>query len=758
MTSLNLTNIVRTCLALACVWVGLVFSSPPRWVFAQDALRESLNSRALVGKAQGQWDITADQLTYDEEKKVYLAQGHVRIKSTDRSIEADWAELDSLNHLAELRGNVWLVYGRNWIQGEHVFWNLEAQTGWVDGGVAYFAQSHFYVQGARIAKTGNTQYELKDGFVTSCDPFDSDWKIRFSKLDVDLDGIAWARDVTFRVHDIPLLYTPILALPVERNRQSGFLIPWAGNSSLNGIEMEIPYFWAIRQDMDATFYARYMENRGEMVGMEYRIANKTFGDGIWLINFLHDEADKAFLSSKGYPYEAQDRYWLRSRQNFELPYGITGRLDIDMASDRNFLSEFSKGSSSYEHSNRVFRDLSGRGILNDKGILARESTLYLEQKQESSLLSLDARYWDQLDTALEDTTLQRLPTLSYSIIPSWIGDSPLYYTLRSSAVNFWANEGPQGTRLDINPHLYYPLHWNNVDIEPSAGFRATSYAVDWDRDSHDAFQGRFLSEARLDMSTRLNRVYPVDFGDNVAVQHAIRPQFMYEYVPNPAESTLPHFDRLDFNQARHDVRYGFSSFLTSKQVHADVEGNQTTNYLEFARIEVSQAFNIEGVSREVSDWGLRTPAGEGFSDLTMKVDLTPQRFVTLSYETDLSPVDGSAALQDVFLTLRDNRGDTFRLDYEYRKDSVIDEVIAQFNVQILPNIILNSYHDYSLDQQTLFSQGYGIRYQKGCWSIGLVYEKGDRDERIALTVNLLGLGNFGGGYGLGVPGTVTRIQ
>jgi LPS-assembly protein len=759
MLGLNHKNVVRICILLACAGFCFLCLAGRGVAQTQEKAAGGLDMKALAGPESGMWNIRADQITYDEEKQVYLAEGHVRIYSTDRTIEADWAELDAQKHLAELRGHVSLAFGKNWIRGEHVIWNIEEQTGWVDGGIAYFADTQFYVQGAYIAKTGSVQYELKDGFVTSCDPNSSDWKIQFDKLDVNLDGTAWARGTSFKVGDVPILYAPILALPIETKRQSGFLLPWAGISKLNGADIEVPYYWAIRQDMDATFYARYMEKRGTMGGLEYRITNNTFGEGIWLANYLHDEADRSFLADNGYPFQTKDRYWLRARHNFDLPYEIKGRLDLDMASDRNFLSEFSKGSSAWDYSNLMFREFTGRGILNDKNIPYRESTLYLEQEHESSLVSLDVRYFDQLNKKLEDKTIERMPALSYSILPSWFGDSPLYYTLQSSAVNFWAEKGNTGGRLDLYPRLYYPLHWNNyLDIEPSAGLRATSYAVDWQRDSHDALQGRFLSDVRLEMSSRVNRVYPVDFRENVAVQHAIRPEFIYEYVPDPVQGNLPHFDRLDSNQARHGIRYGFTSFATSKQLLNDPQGNRTTNYLEFARLAVSQAFNFERLDQDISDFGITTPAGEGFSDLTMRLDITPKRFVTLSYETDVSPEDAKPTQQDVFLTLESGRGDTFRLDYQYRKDSIIDEIIGQFNVQILPNLFINTYHDYSINQKELFAQGYGIRYQKGCWAVGIVFEKEATDERIAFTVNLLGLGNFGSGYSFGVPGTMTKVR
>ena len=86
-----------------------------------------------------------------------------------------------------------------------------------------------------------------------------------------------------------------LACRSKQERHSGFLLPWGGETTLNGFEFELPYYWAIRQDMDATFYAHYMQNRGLMGGIEYRIDNPEWGKGIWMFNFLDDQAEQVFF-------------------------------------------------------------------------------------------------------------------------------------------------------------------------------------------------------------------------------------------------------------------------------------------------------------------------------------------------------------------------------------------------------------------------------------------------------------------------------
>ena len=58
--------------------------------------------------------------------------------------------------------------------------------------------------------------------------------------------------------------------------------------------------------------------------------------------------------------------------------------------------------------------------------------------------------------------------------------------------------------------------------EPSVGFRADSYAIQWANENSNDFTERTVPDAKVEMSTRLNREYQVDFMDLTAVQHAIR--------------------------------------------------------------------------------------------------------------------------------------------------------------------------------------------------------------------------------------------
>ncbi len=682
------------------------------------------------------WKIEARSLSYDQEHQTVEAEGNVRLSSADKIIEADRAEMDMKNRKAELWGNVTLQFGRDWLKGQHLLWNLDSDTGWLDSGVMYFAENSFFVQGNSIAKTGVKSFELQEGYLTSCNPADPDWKIQYRNMKIDTEGVAWARDVSMWSRSIPVMYVPIIGIPVERKRQSGFLLPYAGFSSLNGVDFEQPYYWAIREDMDATFYARYLQERGFMGGVEFRINNPQWGTGIWAANYLHDQSDKVI--------PAENRFWLRARHNMELPGKIEAKIDLDLVSDRSFLPEFTTGSTSVSQADLMFRDGFGRGILYDSTSSVRESTLYLEKRKESELLSMDLRYFQPLEDRFENKTPEKLPAFSYTIIPKGLPGTPFYYTLDSSAVNWWRREGDSEQRLDLYPRLYYPMHWKNyLDVEPSVGLRSTSYVVQWDDRNSDSFNHRAVTDVRVDMSSRFNRVYPVSFWNTAAVEHSIRPEVSYEYAAQSIEGHLPRIDRLDDDKARNGIRYGFSTFLTAKEVTTDANGNQVSYFREWARLRAFQFFNVE--KPEIDDPLFKTEVmNTGFSPIGVRLDLTPRPFVTFSYDADLDlQSTGQGDAHDVSMTLNSGRGHVFAVDYQKRADLNINEMNTYLFLRTWKNIYIDTYQDYSIDQGVLFKHGYGIRYYRGCWGIGVGFEREGDTNRFLISLDLLGIGSFG---------------
>jgi LPS-assembly protein len=706
---------------------------------------QSLGAAKIAESSQLPWTITADKLTYDQEKQLYTAEGNVKICSKDRTIDADFASVDNKTRQADLKGHVTVQYGRNWVKGEHITWNLDSETGWLETGILYFSQNNFFVQGKSITKLGPTEFQIKEGFVTSCNPSDPDWKIQFNDMKIAVGGTAWTHDVSFWARSWPLIYWPVMGLPVETERQSGFLLPLAGNSSLLGYEIEDSYYWAFRPDMDATVYEDYMTRRGIMAGAEYRVNNAELGKGVWMFNYLVDQASPTFLNDKGYPFQTQDRYWIRGKQDIELPWQISAKIDVDYVSDRNYLQEFTFGSASFPHSLSAFGSNFGRSILYDQTSLVRESDVYLEKKGESQLISLDTRFWENLEPTVKSQTTQELPSLSYSVIPKEIDGTPLYWGLRSSAVDYWRDLGDTEQRLDLSPRVYLPLHWGNyLDVQPSFALRSDSYAIQWAENRAGDFTERASPDVDIEMSTRLNREFNVNFLNFTELQNSIRPEVSYEYVAQASTGPNPLIDRLDQDLARNGVRYGFTTFLTGKQISTDAAGDYVTTYREIARLRVFQFFNAEPVYIPEPLFDTNEIMKEGLSPVGVRLDIMPTRNITASYDLDLDlSSTGQGKAQGLFLTYDSNTGYTFSVDYEQIPTLAVNEITLATSIRIYKDFFISTYHDYSISPGLMFTQGYGVRYIHGCWGIGAGYERSGGADQFVCTIDLLGIGSLG---------------
>jgi LPS-assembly protein len=110
-----------------------------------------------------------------------------------------------------------------------------------------------------------------DGTVTTCELPHPRWQFNANKVVVNVGGTAKIYHSVFGIKGIPVLYFPFATLPAQRfPRQSGFLIPNIGTSSVKGTILGESLFWAINRSMDAHIGAEYFSARGWAPQAEFR--------------------------------------------------------------------------------------------------------------------------------------------------------------------------------------------------------------------------------------------------------------------------------------------------------------------------------------------------------------------------------------------------------------------------------------------------------------------------------------------------------
>src|SRR3954447_26077902 len=165
----------------------------------------------------------------------------VLVEYQDIQIHADkiTANLKTKDVVAE--GHVILDQGPTRLTGDHIVFNLDSKTGTFFNATGSLKPDMYFV-GDKIERLSEDHYRLTNGMFTSCDLDKPAWSFHVSEADVTLDDYAHMKDVTFRAHDVPLIFTPRLVWPTKSDRSRGFLIPRLLFSSRYGDRLELGYF------------------------------------------------------------------------------------------------------------------------------------------------------------------------------------------------------------------------------------------------------------------------------------------------------------------------------------------------------------------------------------------------------------------------------------------------------------------------------------------------------------------------------------
>lgn len=120
--------------------------------------------------------------------------------------------------------------------------------------------------------------EITNGIFTSCEERKEcvPWKISSKKIIHDKKKkTIYYDDAVLRVYNVPVLYFPKFFHPDPTvERKSGFLVPSFNNSANSPSHVNIPYFLAISENKDATFFPRFYDENNFLFQSEYRQKNK----------------------------------------------------------------------------------------------------------------------------------------------------------------------------------------------------------------------------------------------------------------------------------------------------------------------------------------------------------------------------------------------------------------------------------------------------------------------------------------------------
>ncbi len=726
------------------------------------------------------WHIIADELSFLETESVYIAEGNVVVSKKDTRIAADYARFNQISMVVTAKGHVVMSAGNDVLTADHLEINLATEEGIIHNGSFFLAKNNFHIKGNEIKKTGKNSFRADTAIITTCDGEKPAWKITGRNLNVTIEGYGVAYDATFWVKNIPVMYTPFIAFPVKLKRQTGLLSPQLGMSSRRGFEYIQPFFWAINDSSDATFYEHYMDLRGNKIGSEFRFALSPLSKGTLMFDYLKDKKvdDGTGSSGKDWGYNDgtgdilrpnEDRYWFRMKQDQAMPAGFFASLDLDVVSDQDYLQEFKNGYTGFQDTKDYFNDAFGRDI-DDYNDPIRLNRFNVNRRWDRYTLNAEARWYDDVVSRRQgeiDTSVQRLPSIRFDASKQPLSGSPFYFTLENEYTYFYRkdalteNNVTRDHRMDLYPRIYRPLRLKYLfTLEPSVGFRETYWQVEAhddaadDQDPDESFH-REIYDGRLDLSTECFKIFEAEGKSIDRVKHTFKPQIAYTYVPGQNQDEYPSFDGVDRIAAQNQVTYSLTNLLIYR-----FNRNQTNQkspdpadpaytYQQFLRFYLEQQYDFNEANEDDPSKWRNGKTREPFSPIYAKLEITPEKYYSLSADAEWSTYEKDVISHNIAVTISDQRGDRLFTEHRYQKDNSeadpekSESIYASLLLQITDRLSATGEYERDLYDQNDLLSGIGVLYKSQCWSLKLAYANEDDAQTYSFMVGLYGLGDLG---------------
>lgn len=744
---------------------------------------------------QDEWTFSADRVVGDHTSEYVEAFGNVSLSLGDDQLRADFARYYRTTGWVFLKGDIRAHWGGDFLQAEEGEFDLTNMTGWLKNGKLFMAKPHIYVEAERVGKAVGDSYTFKNAKVTSCSGDRPPWSVTTEEGDVDLDGRIQLYRSAFRVKDVPVFYWPYMVLPGRGERQSGFLMPYAASSEKLGFQLNLPYYWVINDEMDATFYQNYMTKRGYMQGVQFRHTEDASSKGLWQVDIMKDNkrASSEADEWKGYRGDGltrpnRDRWWVRSKYDGWLgspQWKI--KLDLDVASDQNYLRDFQYGPTGFERSRKEFLEEFGRDIEN-KDSLHRLSKLYVSRSWDRFGLVGFAQYDENLafmngnGADGENDTVQILPELNaFAFQQSLPGG--LEGAFDAKYDYFHREYGNSGHRLEARPELKLPLKSDYLTVIPSLALEHTSYSLT----SHEAtgnmsvvgpggktmvidtskiedgYQNRttwtggfsaFSSMTRTFSLGDLPKADPGLAGTSgwTRLKHSIQPRVDYAYTPHlTGQEKLPYFDADDRLEGRNKVTYSLTNVLDRRRdsviLSPGSEGEPVAevarDYLDFLLFRLEQSYDFREANRKDE---LNRYERRPFSDVMAELKIKPTTFVDLLTRNWFSPYKGDMTQSETSIRFyKDGLGE-ITLGYDFLKsvdeylrtqddDMSIIRVGGKWNINDTLTLSALYRHDF-VDEQDL-ERTLRLDWAAECYTLYFSYSQKPGDDRFEVGFDLL---------------------
>ena len=536
-------------------------------------LHPELNDTAALPNAPGRGGIPVTIHAIHQEKNgpVYILQGNARIDYRGYTVFADRASFNEDTGEGEGEGNLLLEGGPNdeHIEASRGTYNLNEESGKFQdarGSVGFRLRSRhniltttnpFFFSGRMVEKLGPDHYRVLDGTVTTCEVPLPKWQFAAHRVNVEVGGRATIYRSNFRIEGIPVFYFPYATHPVQKTpRQSGFLIPSIGRSSVRGNTVGDSVFWAINRSMDLLAGAEYFSKRGWAPDGEFRAQPSD-----------NSYVDLTFFSvlDRGLDHVNQGGTEVRLNTDGDLPHNVRAVANVDYLSSYIFRLAFSD----------VFAQAVNSEVRSQAFLSNAAGGFFLNART--------SRYQDFQSTRPGDViTIVHAPGFEVSSVEQRLASTPFQASFDADVEGLSRSEPFFSTlplllgRFDFAPAISMPLSVAGWSFRPALSLRDTVYTqqlnpaattvlTDVGTVSSNALNRRSIEGSLEVRPPALERVFGRERFHR-RWKHVVEPRIIYDRVAGIDNfSHILRFDDRDILSDTNEVEYAVVNRLYARR-------------------------------------------------------------------------------------------------------------------------------------------------------------------------------------------------
>ena len=344
-------------------------------------------------------------------------------------VSADAGTFNRETGVLELFGNVNALQGAEYYAiGDYLMLNTKEDTRQFRPFYFQESKDEFWIS-SKSASSKKEDYEIHTGLVSSCNPQNPDWTIRFSTGYYDKES-QWMQMYNARLYagEVPVFYFPYFAYPTDTTRRTGLLRPTIGLSGDEGFMYAQSLYIAESPQWDLEITPQIRTKRGYGLYSTLRFVDSVSSKGSLTIGGFKEKKDyqKEFFLQNDKHYGVEFDY---QHDNFLYNwFGWDAQGQSGIYADITYLNDV-------EYTNLKESDSLNYSTTNQ--VVSRVNVFL---NQDENYYGIYGKYFIDLSKDSNAETMQNLPILHYHRALNTFFDNHLLYNVDYKGTSFYREE------------------------------------------------------------------------------------------------------------------------------------------------------------------------------------------------------------------------------------------------------------------------------------------------------------------------------